>query len=118
MNTRYVRISDLKEKMRMAEGIFRVKKGNKILYEKNKLLHFDYVDMLMQKKRSFIHCVSDEGLSISDVRRIQKMKSDGKLKFDRILVHKDIPFAIFLLLAFLITVLIKTNFIDFIKLLI
>jgi len=115
VNTKSVKIDDLEEGMRPAEGIVKKQGKNIITYEKIKLFHFDYVDFLFQKKKKIIHSMSDDGLTLGDVKKIKYMKSKGKLPFDEILVHKAIPFAIFLLIGFIITILLKGNFITTLK---
>jgi hypothetical protein len=112
LNTQYVKISDLTVGMRPAEGILKKKERNKTTYEKIRLFHFDYIDFLFQKRKKFIHSISDEGLSKEDVKKIKYMSSKGKLLFDKILIYKTTPFAIFLLVGFVITILLKGNFIS------
>ena len=112
LNTQKVKISDLTVGMRPAEGVLEKKEKNKITYEKIKLFHFDYIDFLFQKRKKFIHSISDEGLTKEDVRKIKYMSSNRELLFDKILIYKTTPFAIFLLVGFVITVLLKGNFIS------
>lgn len=118
LNTQAVKIKDLEPGMRSAEGILKKQEGKKTMYEKIKLFHFDYIDFLFQKRKKFIHSVSDEGLTQEDIEKIKKMRKEGELPFDEILVYKTIPFAIFLLLGFIITVLINGNFINALKMMI
>jgi len=115
VNTKGVKIDDLEEGMRPAEGIMKKQGNNIITYEKIKLFHFDYMDFLFQKKKKIIHSMSDDGLTSGDIKKIKYIKSKGKLPFDEILVHKAIPFATFLMIGFFITILLEGNFITTLK---
>jgi len=104
------KISDLKPGMSLAEGII---KKNKV-YEKISFLNTSFIDSLSQKKENFVHNL--ERLSKNDVKKIKTLKKKGELNFDSISINQKQHFAIFILLGFIITSLIKTNFIHYLVL--
>ncbi len=112
-----MKFNNLEPGIRPAEGILE-KREDTGIYEKIKLIHFDYIDFLFQKKKKFIHSVSDEGLTSKDVEKIKEMRAKGELPFNEILIYRAVPLAVFLLLGFVITVLLKGNFVDLLKILI
>ncbi|UCG95300.1 MAG: hypothetical protein JSV92_04640 [archaeon] len=105
INTRKIKIKDLKPGMDLAEGI-RKGRGKKITYEKIPLFQATFYDFLLQKKEKFIH---SKELTEEDIKKIRKIRKD--LPFDSILVHQPMPFAVFLFVGFLLTLLFETNFI-------
>ncbi len=109
--TRKVPINRLKEGLCPAEGIF--KRGKK--YEKESLISASFIGFMRQKSKRFIHEL--DCLSKKDVQKIKKLKKSKKLPFSFILVHQNQPFAIFLLIGFILTVLSSGSFFNLFKLL-
>lgn len=110
LNTQKIKLKNLKPGMKVAEGIVKNEKYEKIL-----LIHYTFYDVLKQKTFKFIHNTGEEGLSIKDVKLLNRLRKEKKLDFDSILIHKSIPFAIFLLIGFSITFLINQNLLSFIR---
>jgi len=104
MDVEKIKIKNLKEGMETAEGIKKI--GKK--YKKIKLLQISFYDFFSQKKENFIH---SKTLTEEDIKKIKNLKQTGKISFDMILVHKPILFAIFLYFGFIITLIIRTDFI-------
>jgi uncharacterized protein YfeS len=85
---------------------------NGVNYEKKKIMFFSFPQALMEKRKmKFIHCVSLNGLSKKDVGKIKKLRRDGKILFDEVMVHVSTPFAIFLFIGIILTVILETNFV-------
>lgn len=102
MNVKKVRIKDLKNGMETAEGIIKI--GGK--YEKIPLFQVSFYDFMVQKKRKFIH---SKTLNEDDIKKIKKLRRDGKIPFEEMLIHQSMPFAIFLFIGFLLTLFFKTD---------
>ncbi|UCC91308.1 MAG: hypothetical protein JSV39_03255 [Candidatus Aenigmatarchaeota archaeon] len=110
------RIEELKPGMCPAEGIKKIKHGKTVKYEKEKLTQFTIIQALKDRSsKKFIHNLSFEGLTREEVGRIKRLKKEGKLEFDHILVHTITPFALFLFLGILMTVFLKTNFVIYLS---
>ncbi|MEM2918473.1 MAG: A24 family peptidase C-terminal domain-containing protein [Candidatus Altiarchaeota archaeon] len=118
LNTKKVKISDLKQGMRIAEGIIKVEKNGKKIYEKIPLIHYDIYTFLQHKKMKFIHNINEEGLTREDIEKLKNLREVGELSFGEILIHKQLPFAIFLFLGFLLTIYLKNDFVSALKFLI
>jgi len=115
LNTKKVKIKDLKPGMRIAEGISEVERNGKKFFEKIELIHYAVYDFLYHKKKKFIHEIGDEGLSSKNLEKLRKLREEGKIPFDEILVHQQMPFAIFLLIGFLLTLYFNGNFLLILK---
>jgi len=102
-------ISKLKEGMSPAEGIFKTK-GK---YKKESLLSTSFIGLMQQKKKSFVH--GTECLSGKDVQKLKKLKKGKKLPFSAILIHQNQPFALFILIGFILTVLSSGTFFKLLK---
>jgi len=109
------KIEDLKPGMCLAEGIAESKQGG-VNFEKRRLLFFSILQALMERgKVKYIHNISFEGLSQEDVEKIKKLRKDGKIPFDEVMVHVNTPFAVFLFVGIILTVTLQTNFILYLK---
>ncbi len=106
--TKEIKIENLKHGMILAENIY--KKGRK--YHKLSTLTMSFVEIMSQKKYKFIHSLNY--LKTKDVKKIKKLLKRKKFSFDTILINEKQHFAFFIFLGFLITLLIKTNFISYI----
>jgi len=106
--TKYVKISDLRPGMSLAEGI--VSKNKE--YQKISFLTSSFIEFLMQRKYKFVHNL--DNLTKEDVALLNKLKKEKKLPFDSVLVSQRQHFAFFILLGFLLTLILKQNFISFI----
>jgi len=104
-NVEKIKIENLKPGMEIAEGIR--KRGNK--YEKIKLLQISLYDFLLQKKEKFIH---SKILTENDVKKMRKMRKEGEIPFNNLLIHKPILFALFLYTGFIITLILRSDFIS------
>lgn len=98
------KINNLEPGVEVAEGI--KKTGDE--YDKKKLLQVTFYDFLHQKKESFIH---SKTLTKEDIKKLKSLAKEGKIP-NKILVHKHIPFAIFIYIGFAVTLILKTNFIN------
>jgi Flp pilus assembly protein protease CpaA len=112
LNTKKVKIEDLKEGMRIAEGISEMEREGKRVFEKIELIHYAVYDFLYHKRKKFIHEIGDEGLTKEDVNKLKRLREKGEIPFDEVLVHQQMPFAIFLLIGFLLTLYFKGDFIS------
>lgn len=105
-----VNIEDLKEGMRPAEGIVKLKdEGN---FEKVDLLHNSMIDMMVDKKREYVH--STNSLTEDDVSQLRTMAEEGVMDIRDLSIHKSIPFAVYLFLGFLVTILVKGDLVQII----
>jgi len=59
-----------------------------------------------------------DGLTVDDIKKLKQMSREGKLKFDELVVKQTIPFAPFLFLGVLLTIILKGDVITYIKLLV
>lgn len=97
-------IENLEPGIEVAEGIKKKKDG----YEKKELMQSTFYDFLYQKKESFVH---SKTLTEDDIEKLRSLAEKGEIPRE-ILVHKHIPFAVFIYFGFILTILIKTNFIS------
>jgi len=98
------KLEELRPGMCLAEGIVENEKDGRIEYGKEKIAHFSIPQILKERMmKKYIHTVSFEGLTEDDVKRILKLRREGKIKFDEVLVHTSMPFAFFLFLGVLMT---------------
>jgi Flp pilus assembly protein protease CpaA len=114
VNIRKVKIEELEPGMVLSEGIVKLKDKNKVTYEKREI---GFLSLLLPKK-NFIHNTTDDGLTLDDVKNIKNIKKEGKISFDELTVHKPIPFAVFILIGFVLTLFLKQNIVYFFKYLI
>ncbi|NIO20601.1 MAG: hypothetical protein GTN76_07655 [Candidatus Aenigmarchaeota archaeon] len=113
------KISELETGMCLAEGIIENKVDQKVGYEKKKITQFSIPQILSEKiTKNYIHSISFEGLSKNDVKKIKRLRKEGKIKFNEILVHMSMPFAFFLFLGILMTIFFNGSFMAFLRMLI
>jgi len=118
MHTLRKKIEDLKPGMCLAEGIREERDGETVKYEKEGITQFTIMGALKDRgKKKFIHNMSFGGLTKKDVERIKRLRKEGKIRFDDILVHTITPFALFLFYGILLTIFLKTNFVFYLKVL-
>jgi len=98
-----VKIGDLKPRMILAESIY--KKGAK--YERATTA------AKMKAEGKAIIASSAEGLTIADIKKIQKLHKEKKLSFNEIMVQQTMPFAPFMFGGALLTLLAKGNVLSF-----
>jgi len=96
----------LKPGMILAEGIFR-ERGR---LQKIRFLQSSLVESLQQRRKKFIHSIGE--LTEKDVKLLKKLRKEGRIMFGKILVYETHPFAIFILLGYVITFLTGTDFIS------
>jgi len=109
------KIEDLKPGMCLAEGIAESEEKG-VNYEKKRIIFFSLPQALMEKRKvKFIHGVSFDGLSKKDVEKIKKLRKDGKIPFDEIMVHVSTPFAVFLFIGIVLTIILQTNFVTYLR---
>ena len=106
--TKPIKIKDLEPGMILAENIYKDRNG----YQKKSTLNMSFIEIIADKKFNFIHDI--DYLKEEDVKRIKKLSETKKLNFNEILVNQKQHFAVFILIGFLITLLIKTNFLLYI----
>ncbi len=102
---RHVDIHLLKQGMQPAERVFKVGKG----YRKEPLLFFSLFSYLKQPKGEDVFEIRPEGLSEKDCRSLRKLKRENRLKFEHLKVHQVLPFAVFLFLGVLATIVASGN---------
>ncbi len=107
--TKNVKINNLEEGMILAEGI--VNKKGKI--EKLNLFQSSLIQTLQQKKYKYIHELGE--ITKEDIKKIKKLKKNNKIKFDDILVYQKQPFAIFLLVGYILTILFNGSFVSWLR---
>jgi hypothetical protein len=109
------KIKDLEPGMCLAEGIAESRERG-VNYEKKKIIFFSMPQALMEKRRvKFIHNVSFDGLSKKDVKKIKKLRNEGKIPFDEVMIHVSTPFAVFLLIGIVLTIILQTNFVVYLR---
>lgn len=107
------KIKDLKPGMCLAEGIAESREKD-VNYEKKRIVFFSLPQAMMEKRRvKFIHRVSFDGLTKRDVEKIKKLRKEGKIPFNEIMVHVSTPFAVFLFMGIVLTILLQTNFVTY-----
>lgn len=97
-----VKIGGLKPGMILAESIY--KKGTK--YEKATAEKAEKMKTKIKKAKMLVG-PSVEGLTIEDVKKIQKLRREKKLLFNEIMVQQTLPFAPFMFGGVLLTLLAK-----------
>jgi len=108
--TKTVRVENLKEGMRLAEGMYM--RNGKV--HKMRLYFFSPSQKLFLKKFNLIHSISESGLKREEVMTIKNLKKRGKLTFEEVLVYERVPFSPFITLGILLTFL--GNFFKFLSL--
>ena len=93
-----VRINDLKAGMCCADRITRKGKHYVLSHSESKSLHLNYDD-----------------LKEADIRKLLLMHKKGRLKFAELVVRQTVPFAPFLFLGVLLTILIRGDIITYSK---
>lgn len=112
-------IDDLEPGMSPAEGIVKGKEKD-VKYSKEKIIFFSIPHMLRKSmiKGEYVHSVSLSGLTKNDIKKIKSLREKGEIKFSSILVHTTIPFALFLFLGIVMTILFQGGFVNFIRMII
>jgi len=108
---RHVDIHLLKSGMIPAERVFIQKKK----YIKEPLLFYSLFSYLKQPKRDDVFDVNSEGLTDRDCRKLRMLKRENKIKFNHIKVYQTLPFAVFLFVGIIITILVQGNFFTFLR---
>jgi Flp pilus assembly protein protease CpaA len=98
------RFSELKEGMVPAEGI--KKRGKK--YEKVAFFEPSLIGFFSHARHKFIHNIDE--LTKKDIEKLKRMHAEGKLEFDILTVSKTQPFAIFLLIGYILTLICPNSF--------
>jgi hypothetical protein len=102
-----VPIRNLKPGMSPAETI--IQRGDH--FEKTSFLNASLIGFMLQRREKIIH--STDVFAEKDVKRIKKLREQGKIPFASILINKVQPFAIFILLGYILTVFCQGNFMLF-----
>jgi Flp pilus assembly protein protease CpaA len=97
--TTEIGINRLRPGMILAEGISPEGKG----YARISFLNSSLVEFLQQKRRRFIHGLDE--LTRKDVNRIKRLRKQGRIMFGRVRVCQTQPFAAFILVGYLLTLL-------------
>jgi hypothetical protein len=103
-----VNFRNLKPGMHPAEAI---KTTNN--YEKIRLLQHSFIDSLFRKKEKFLYD-PEKDLTEKDIKLLNDLRSQNKLLFEELLIHQKVPFALFLLIGFIITIIFSGNFLSFV----
>jgi hypothetical protein len=101
----YVDIHLLRPGMIPAEFVFK----DKGTYKKRPFLFFSLVSYLKKPKTMDVYAVGAEGLTEKDCRTLRKLKREGRLKFDHIKIQQILPFAVFLSIGTLVTLIAGGN---------
>lgn len=101
-------INFLKRGMIPVEGI--IKKGKEYF----KII-FEGPSIFKEEDKNLIYQPTNDGLNKEDIKNIQKLHRTGHLHFNHLRVQQTIPFAIFMFFGALITLLIKGNFIVWLR---
>ncbi|MBW2963910.1 prepilin peptidase [Candidatus Woesearchaeota archaeon] len=107
--TTKVRIQDLKTGMIPAEHI--TKKGHSVKLDK-------IWNLRKTGKKDFFYIPTPDGLKEKEIWEIQRAHYNGRLHFDFLSIQQKMPFAPFMFLGAILTVIMRTNFISFAKMLI
>lgn len=106
-----VSIDNLKPGMVIADSIFKTKTK----YKRRLLKSMTIFSPIRQLGRSRdIFEMKNEGLREKDLKQLQELKNKDKLDFDKVNVHKTLPFAFFILTGFILTVGLKGNVLAYI----
>lgn len=107
-----VKIHELKEGQVSAEVVFKVDNG----YMKKPVNYFSLVSLSVDNLNGEIVVENEpEGLSKEDIKVLKDLSKKGCVK--SLLIQRSFPFAIFILIGLIITVVLKGNFIIFLLLL-
>jgi len=93
-----VKIKDLKAGMMLSEQLIKTKKG----IEKRDISLITVFDIFQSVKEGFFGEVKTR-LTEEDVKELQKLRREGKIKFNEIKVTKMVPFAPFMFFGVLLT---------------
>jgi len=110
--TKKIKLKNLKPGMILAEGI--VEKKDKI--QKISFFQSSLIQTLQQRKEKYIHNIGY--LTKSDIEKIKELKKKNKIKFNEILIYQKQPFAIFLLLGYIITLIFQGSFVNWLRIII
>lgn len=100
-----VKIDDLKPGMILLDRI--KKKDDKYLKESG--VEISLLNLLIKKTEKYFIENRPEGLSEEEVNTLKKLKKEGKLNFEYLLVHQTLPFAPLLFLGTLLTLISGDN---------
>jgi Flp pilus assembly protein protease CpaA len=93
-----VKIKDLKAGMMLSERLVKTKKG----MEKRELSLMTIFDIFSSVKEGLLGDVKTR-LAEEDIKELQKMRREGKIKFNEIKITKMVPFAPFMFFGVLLT---------------
>jgi len=93
-----IKIKNLKVGMMLSEQLVKTKKG----IEKREFSLMTIFDIIKSMKESFLGEVKTR-LTDEDVKELQKLRKEGKIKFDEIKITKTVPFAPFMFFGVLLT---------------
>lgn len=103
--TKTIKISGLKPGMILAEDIYK-EKGK---YKKEEIALKGKEIMFKRKKELLIRSLA-EGLTLRDIRKIQRLYKEKKLSLSVIKIHQTLPFAPFIFAGALLTLIAKGSF--------
>lgn len=108
-NSKRIKIKDLiKGYVPMERLVLKTKSGQKKKYGKEKIFFSDLIGMF-NKEKSIVFDRAAKGLSYEQIKEIQKLHAAGELDFDTLCVHKTVPFAPFMFIGVLLTLLAHGN---------
>ncbi len=102
-----VPIRKLKPGMSPGEAI--IQRGKH--FERKSFLHASLIGFMLQRRENVIHSL--DFLTEDDVKRLKKLRAEKKIPFTKMLITKVQPFAIFILLGYILTVLCHGNFMQY-----
>lgn len=104
--SRPVYIEDLKEGMAASENVF--KDSGRYRIQKNVPISF-VSGMLENSKDNRLFKSASSGLTSQEIKEVQELHSSGKIKEHSIMVSESLPFAPFMFLGVILSILIKGN---------
>ncbi len=102
-NSKSVRIEDLEVgDVPMEKLVAQAKSGKKQKYGKKEVFFSSIIGMF-NKEKSPVFGREAKGMTPEEVSALKKMHKSGKLDFDELLIHKTLPFAPFMFVGVLLT---------------
>ena len=99
--TNQVKLENLRPGMILAEGI--CIEGKR--YARISFLNSSLIEYMQQKKKRFIHSLDE--LTKGEVTKIKKLRKQGRIAFDKIRIYQTQPFAVFIILGYLLTLFLQ-----------
>jgi len=106
-----IKIKDLRAGMALSEQLIKTKKG----MEKREISLMTIFDIFNSMKEGLLGDVKTR-LTEEDVKELQKLRNEGKIKFDEIKIAKTVPFAPFIFFGILLTYFLQGSLLYYLSL--